>query len=116
MSARHVVLVCGGREFCFRRVVYASLDGLIPRPTEIIHGGAWGADQLADDWAAFREVPRRTFLADWETHGKKAGPMRNQRMLDEGRPNLVIAFPGARGTADMVRRAKEARIPVIEVQ
>lgn len=46
------------------------------------------------------------------TNGKAAGPIRNQRMLDEGKPDLVVAFPGGRGTADMVRRAKAAGVPV----
>jgi hypothetical protein len=41
--------------------------------------------------------------------------MRNQQMLDEGRPTLVVAFPGGRGTADMMRRARVAGIEVIEI-
>jgi len=56
------------------------------------------------------------FLANWRTHGKAAGPIRNQQMLDEGRPHLVVAFPGGTGTADMVRRAKAAGVPVMEVE
>jgi hypothetical protein len=112
----HRVLVCGGRHYADRRGVYASLDGLIPRPTLIIHGGANGADALAADWAAYRNVPRATFYADWEMYGNGAGPMRNEKMLREGEPNLVLAFPGGRGTADMVRRAKAAGVRVIEVK
>jgi hypothetical protein len=51
-------------------------------------------------------------MADWNTHGRAAGPIRNQRMLDEVKPELVVAFPGGRGTADMVRRAREAGVNV----
>ena len=47
---------------------------------------------------------------DWKKYGKKAGPLRNQQMLEEGKPDLVVAFPGGNGTADMVRRAKKANI------
>lgn len=114
--SEHRVLVCGGRDFADRRSVYTSLDGLVPRPTRIIAGGAPGADALAADWAGYRGVPKYIFHADWEKHGKAAGPIRNQEMLDDGRPNLVLAFPGGRGTADMVRRAKAAGVPVIEVR
>src|SRR5262249_16770583 len=45
---------------------------------------------------------------EWDELGKKAGPLRNQRMLDEGKPDLVVAFPGGGGTKDMVRRAVQA--------
>jgi predicted polyphosphate/ATP-dependent NAD kinase len=47
------------------------------------------------------------------TQGKAAGIIRNQRMLDEGKPDLVIAFQGGDGTADMVRRANKSKIPTI---
>lgn len=81
----------------------------------IIHGGARGADEGANDWAGSEHVPARAFHADWRKHGNAAGPIRNQRMIDEGKPDIVIAFPGGRGTADMVRLAEAAGIPVIHV-
>jgi len=56
-----------------------------------------------------------TFDADWKL-GKKAGPLRNQRMIDEGRPDLVVAFPGGKGTADMVRRAEAAGVKVLKIE
>lgn len=111
----HRVLVCGGRSYADRRSVYVCLDGLIPQPTTIIHGGAHGADMIAHDWAVWRQIPRRVFMADWENQGRSAGPLRNARMLAEGKPHLVLAFPGGRGTADMVRKAKAVGVPVIEV-
>jgi hypothetical protein len=82
--------------------------------TTVVHGGAKGADALAGRWADAREVNTEVFYADW-ARGKRAGPERNQRMLDS-KPDLVVAFPGGRGTADMVRRAKAAGIEVIEVE
>jgi len=104
------VLVCGGREFWDRHRVFQVLDALDPAPSQIIQGGAVGADSLAAEWASERSVPYRTFEADWETHKRKAGPIRNKQMLDEGKPDLVVAFPGARGTANMIRQAKAAGI------
>ena len=72
----------------------------------VIHGGARGADDLARQWGEISVgIEGVEFRADWTAHGKAAGMIRNQRMLDEGRPDLVVAFPGGRGTADMVRRA-----------
>ncbi|WP_245576775.1 SLOG family protein [Kaistia adipata] len=86
-----------------------------PEVSEVISGMATGADTLAAEWAERFGFPLRKFPADWKAHGRAAGPIRNQRMIDEGRPDLVIAFPGGRGTADMVRRAKAAGIEVREM-
>lgn len=112
------VLVCGGRDYGDRRAVYDILDRAhsVNPITLLICGGARGADQLAAGWAAYRSVPTKVFRADWEKHGRGAGPLRNQQMLTEGDPDLVIAFPGGRGTADMARRAEAASVPVAYIK
>jgi hypothetical protein len=109
------VLVCGGREYVDRDAVYASLDRLHSeyKFTTLIAGGARGADTLAAQWAEDRGVPSQVYMADWQGHGRKAGPIRNQRMLDDGRPDLVIAFPGGKGTAGMMALSRQAGIKVI---
>lgn len=113
------ILVCGGRDFDDRALMAATLAPYKPVPVttvsehKIIQGGARGADRLAREWAECFGVPYREFPANWERHGKAAGAIRNQQMIDEGKPDIVIAFPGGRGTADMVRRARLSGIPVI---
>lgn len=107
------VLVCGGREYGDLDRVVAVLDEI--NPTVVIEGGARGADACAWKFTKMRGVERLTFPADWSRDGKAAGAIRNQRMLDEGKPDLVVAFPGGNGTADMVRRAKRAGIEVKEI-
>lgn len=109
------VLVCGGRDFRQRDLLNATFRPLFPKLSAIICGGAPGADTLAWDWAWENRVTCYRYMADWKTHGKAAGPIRNQQMIDEGKPDLVIAFPGGRGTADMVRRAKAAGVEVREI-
>jgi hypothetical protein len=111
------VLVCGGRDFNDREAVFTYLDRLHSQKpiSHIIHGAARGADTLAGEWAGWAGVTVSPYPADWGTHGKAAGALRNRAMLVEGEPNLVIAFPGGRGTADMVRRAEAAGIPVRQV-
>lgn len=110
------VLVCGGRDYANQRLVDEVLDDVhaIHRITLVIHGAARGADALADSWAKRRAVGCRPFPADWAKHGKAAGPLRNQQMLEEGHPDLVCAFPGGSGTEDMKRRARAAGIKVVE--
>lgn len=104
------VLVCGGRTYAEQGRMSEVLDEL--RPTEIITGGAKGADTLAENWARYNRVYVNVFPAQWREYGRAAGPRRNQQMIDQGQPELVLAFPGGDGTADMVRRAQAANIPV----
>jgi hypothetical protein len=116
-TAGITVLVCGGRDYNDAETVGAWLGGVQKQRggiKRIIEGGAQGADRLARLYGEWQRIQVVTFAADWRTHGRAAGPMRNARMLDEGKPDLVLAFPGGVGTADMVRRAREAGIEVVE--
>ncbi len=106
------LLVCGGRTYDDAKAVYRSLDTL--NPDVVIHGGANGADTLADNWAEDNGKEIEVFEADWDRHGRAAGPIRNQAMLDEGRPDAVLAFPGGPGTEDMIARAKRAGLHVYQ--
>lgn len=107
------LLVTGGRDYRDFQALATLLDAIHAQTpiTLLIHGAAPGTDSLAAAWAAFRHVPAQAYPADWTTHGKAAGPIRNQQMLTEGRPDAYLALPGGRGTADMVRRCKRAGIP-----
>jgi predicted Rossmann-fold nucleotide-binding protein len=107
------VLVCGGRDYQDYLPAADALDRIAAKLgiAIIIQGGATGADDCARRWALNRGVECLSFPADWSM-GRKAGPIRNQTMIDEGKPNAVVAFPGGRGTADMVKRAEAAGLPV----
>lgn len=118
------LLVTGGRDFADRDLVYRVLDDL--RPDAVIHGGAgkrcivngeamtYGADLIAAQWAQERGVCEIRVNANWTQHGRAAGPLRNGWMIEHCRPDLVVAFRGGKGTADMVRQAKAAGIEVRE--
>jgi hypothetical protein len=89
-----------------------QVGAALQRFVVLIHGNAKGADTLAKRWAVAHSVWHLPFEPDWQTHGDLAGPIRNRRMLDEGKPDLVLAFPGGRGTRNMVVQAKLAGVPV----
>lgn len=114
------VLVCGGRDFD-PMIVQSWLDLMAPKVlpapiTCIVHGGATGADTGAAKWARQNKVAALAFPVtadDWRRLGRKAGPLRNGRMLAEGKPDIVVVFPGGRGTRDMVAQAQRARVRVL---
>jgi hypothetical protein len=109
------VLVCGGRNFNDRDLVAKTIESLERKPDTIIQGGANGADLLAKEYAAFNRIHCLTFYAQWSIHGKAAGPIRNKLMLVEGQPDLVLAFDGGRGTANMITTARKHGVEVREV-
>lgn len=106
-------LACGRAIFLLRETLDHLHDDL--HFTDLIHGAAKGADRHALQWALPKGLTINEFCPDWKKLGKAAGPIRNQQMLDIGKPDLVVAFPGGAGTADMVKRARAANIRVIEI-
>jgi predicted polyphosphate/ATP-dependent NAD kinase len=130
------VLVCGGRDYGRKWTgtqwdederqidrLFAVLDKalqaarLAKRSFVLIHGDAQGADKLSHEWATARQVDDvRVYEADWKTHGRAAGPIRNQKMLTSENPDVIIAFKGGNGTAHMIKIGKEAGVPVYEVK
>lgn len=131
------ILVCGGRSYCLvprhvepglrskaedvasaeRDRLVMILDAAVERlgMTRLVAGDATGADNFAISWAKARDVECKVYPADWDEHGPKAGPLRNRQMLEQELPSAVIAFPGSKGTRDMVTQAERAGVRVIKV-
>lgn len=110
------ILVCGGRDYDDYAAVCKHLGQAYEAVdvTMVIQGGARGADALAARWANEHNIHCAWVPAIWRPNGvfdKAAGPKRNRSMLTLG-PDVVYAFPGGSGTADMVRAAKFSGIPV----
>lgn len=117
------ILVCGDRNWTNQALIDQTLSKLhnhavvySGRIECVIEGEARGADRMGRIAAELLGVPVLKFPALWDVYGRAAGPIRNQQMLDEGKPTLVLAFhnnlDSSKGTKDMVRRAKQRGIPV----
>jgi hypothetical protein len=109
------VLVCGGRAYHDQSKVDDVLDTLDWQRSvkAILQGGATGADELARNWADRRRIKVRTYIAGKKSTGRASWSKGNQRMITEGKPDLVVAFPGVQRTADLVGRAKAAGVMVL---
>lgn len=111
------MIVIGSRTFGAFEWHSEQLDdvlGAIPPSAVIVHGACpTGADAMAHDWAIEHGHTVETFVAPWGEHGKKAGPIRNQAMVDAG-ADLCVAFWDRRspGTRDCITRARRASIRV----
>lgn len=126
------LLVTGGRDFFNDRMVDRELRKLLndgDRHSILIHGGCTGADTLCGEWAHGHGIHTAKVRALWGYHtardkdgfpvmrrtGNPAGVIRNSVMLLL-QPELCLAFPGGLGTANMIRLAEEAGVPVKRVK
>lgn len=114
------ILVCGTRNFTSKEAILRVLNQ-VDKGSLVIAGEARGADTIAKILAKDLGLEYLGFPADWNRYGRGAGTIRNQQMLDEGRPNVIYAFymdqedrRNSKGTKDMVRRAQKAKLPVTE--
>jgi len=112
------VLVCGDRKYSNYIRVKQALQAV--KPTLVIEGEAKGADSLGREAAEYLGIPVMKFPAQWDSYGRAAGPIRNKQMLEEGKPDLVLAFhtniAESKGTKNMIKIAKEAGIKVILIE
>lgn len=108
------VLCTGGRDFRDEKALWAALDRIHAKTpiVLIITGSCSGADAIAERWATAMHCSIDRYRAAW-SRGRCAGPERNARMIRYGQPDLVLAVPGGRGTADCVRQAEAAGIRVV---
>lgn len=111
------VLVCGGRDYNDETKMRTILQDYIYGPEDVlISGAARGADSLAAKLGSSLGAYVIEFPADWNKHGRSAGPIRNKQMLDEGMPDIVLAFPGGRGTQNMIQQSRKAGVEVVEIE
>ena len=93
--------------FAIRESGFLPADGAV-----LIHGDGRGADQCADRWAKMRDIPVRTFQADWDGLGKAAGPARNRAMVAAADKLIAVWDGESRGTGGTIAEAIKKGIPV----
>lgn len=114
------VIVTGSRDWVDRKAVEArllALHDLHGNDLVVVHGDCpTGADRIAKEFCEQMGITQDPHPADWDTHGKAAGPIRNKKMVDLG-ADLVLAFPlgVSRGTRGCMGLAKNAGIKVLDL-
>ena len=113
-----IVLVTGGRDYEDAATIYHVLDTVnAERPIKyLMHGNARGTDRIAHKWALARGVQPVAFEALWDFEGDAAGTRRNKRMIEFVVPDKVVAFPGGRGTANMMKIAHLRCVEILDVE
>lgn len=109
------VIIAGSREIKHNSVVKFALDltdlGHF-NITEVVCGGADGVDQLGAEWALHHQIPVMIMRADWDTHGRAAGPIRNQQMAEYADQLVAIWDGKSKGTANMILEMHRLNKPV----
>lgn len=108
------LIIAGGRNYSMTDYDRSKLDGLHAESpiTEVVSGGATGADAGGERWAESHGIPIKIFLPDWKAHGKSAGPMRNREMARYA--DAAVLFPGGAGTNSMRLEAHLAAILIFD--
>lgn len=111
------VIIAGSRHMPFS--MYPLIDQAIKKSNfnvlEVVCGMAKGADMMGGKWAWERAIPVKQFPADWNTHGKAAGPIRNQQMAEYADALIVFIWDNSRGSADMLKRMERMKKPTFAV-
>lgn len=125
MKNHLVIMVTGGRDYDDTNVIAEALGNYSSLGTILLNGGAKGADFYARRyWHQVAELPYVTMPAPWHRVGKPAGQLRNMAMVAGNSiapygklvPDVVLAFPGGKGTAGAVKAAVKAGIEVVRYE
>ena len=108
MSDTFIVMVTGGRDYALSSRDHRWLKSHLETLHEwhdlvFVHGDAHGLDSEAAEVASAMGIAVVPFYAPWTQVGKRAGHVRNWQMLRAA--NVLLAFPGGRGTENCVAQA-----------
>lgn len=104
-------IIAGSRGITNPEVIVAAVAASGFQITEVFSGGARGVDIAGENWAIAQGIPVRSFPADWETFGKRAGMLRNEEMASQAEQLIAIWDGKSPGTKHMITIADEYGVP-----
>jgi len=105
-------IIAGGRNYALSNEDTDRLDRIKGEMTEVVTGGAKGADSDGEVWAELEGVPVRRFPAEWKRYGRGAGIVRNREMVEYA--DAAVVFPGGRGTESLYELARKAKLVIYD--
>ena len=108
-------IIAGGRTITSPKVVSRAIKSAIASGfdvTEVVTGGARGVDSIAHRMASAGGLVTRVFPADWDVHGKAAGPIRNRQMAEYADALIAVWDGESQGTGNMIDEAKARGLEV----
>lgn len=111
-------IIAGSRSMTSRRILDQVIreSGFEDKITEVICGGARGADHLGAKWARARGISIRYFKAEWLKYGEAAGPIRNSKMAHYA-DALILVWDGfSFGSKDMLAKAEDNGLLICQRQ
>lgn len=108
------IIIAGGRDFQKYELLIDKCDEILRHydGVELVGGGAKGADALGKHYAELRQYDYKLFPADWDKHGKSAGPIRNKQMAEYADALIVFWDGKSRGSANMIKQARKLNLEV----
>jgi predicted Rossmann fold nucleotide-binding protein DprA/Smf involved in DNA uptake len=106
------VIIAGGRDILDYKLVLNAIRESKFDITEVVSGMAKGVDTLAVQYANENDLVITPFFADWNTHGRAAGPIRNRQMAEYGDALIAIWDGESRGTKNMIEEATKRKLQV----
>lgn len=109
------IIVTGGRDYLYASHIFKVLNEL--KPDHVVHGDCrTGADCIATEWCRKYGVPFTGYPAHWSRYKRGAGPKRNGMMIHCSEADVVVAFPGGKGTNDCVKQAKAFGMKIMDLR
>lgn len=105
-------IIAGGRDYKFCKEDLLFLRTIKDEVTEVVSGGAKGADSEGEKWAVYHDIPIELFEANWKEHGRSAGPIRNEQMAMYA--DAVVLFSGGKGTKNMYNNAIKYNLKIYD--
>lgn len=106
------IIIAGGRDFVPSSDDYRIIQDILTRKAdEVVSGGCRGADRFGEECADNLGLPNKVFNADWNKHGRAAGPIRNRQMAEYA--DAAILMPGGRGTDSMRAEMERVNKPIL---
>lgn len=100
-------IIAGGRDIHDYQLVLDAIEESQIPISVVVSGGAAGVDSLGERYADEMNITLHVYKADWQRHGRAAGPIRNKKMAENAEALIAIWDGKSKGTKNMIETARK---------